>query len=84
MRSDGCDHSPLNLTTQLYSSLSNFLMPRPARVSRVRGGRVARELRQERRLRDRWERLVCASLDRGRQMVELRMVPVGSGGAQLL
>lgn len=44
----------------------------------VRGGLVERVLRQERRLTARWERVDCASFDRGRQMDELRMVPAES------
>ena len=41
---------------------------------------MARVWRQESRLSAAWERGMLASLDRGRQMEELRMVPVGSVG----
>ena len=41
---------PLNLTTELKSSLSYLPLPCPARASMVRGGWVVRVLRQERRL----------------------------------
>lgn len=39
---------------------------------------MERVLRQERRLTARWERVDCASFDRGRQMEELSMVPAES------
>ncbi len=39
---------------------------------------MERVLRQDRRLTARWERVDCASFDRGRQMDELRMVPAES------
>ena len=41
---------------------------------------VAKVCRHERRLSEAWERDMVASFDRGRQMVELRIVPVGSVG----
>ena len=44
----------------------------------MRGGEVAKVLRQESRLVARWEQLVAASLDWGRQTDELRMVPAQS------
>lgn len=44
----------------------------------MRGGEVARVWRHDSRLREMCDRLVDASLERGRQMEELRMVPDGS------
>ncbi len=44
----------------------------------VSGGWVARVLRQERRFTAKWDLLVWASLDRGRHMEVLRIVPVES------
>ena len=50
----------------------------PVRASIVRGGLVARVLRQDSRLSAMCERVVCASLERGRQIEELRIVSAGS------
>ena len=47
-------------------------------ASMERGGEVASVLRQDSKLSARCERLVCASLEWGRQMVELRIVPAES------
>ena len=71
-------YSQLNLVTLRYSSLSYFLILLPASTSMVRGGEVARVWMQERRLSEMWERLVDASLERGRQMEVLSIVPDGS------
>lgn len=68
-------HSPLKRTTQLKASLSILCSPLPARASMVRGGWVARVLRQDNRLMAMWEREVWASLDRGRLIEVLRIVP---------